>query len=244
AILPGGDAEHRAEGAQQAMRRGGGARAQRRQTRGYVGTGIDQPTDRADQRDARIRGARRPRVTAPAGSEPCPLGRLGYREERHLATTRLPARARRPAIDPRRPHGVHERAVEAPVAGQDGPPAARGIQIGNCGTGHAGELSASPCRDLSGFGGRIGSTTAQCRRGLTERLPSSMIYTVGHSTRSLETFLALLAEHQIRLLVDVRRYPASRRYPHFAQEPLAAALEAVGIAYRHDADLGGRRSAR
>ena len=55
-----------------------------------------------------------------------------------------------------------------------------------------------------------------------------MIYTVGHSTRSLETFLALLAEHQIRLLVDVRRYPASRRYPHFAQEPLAAALEAVG----------------
>ena len=71
-----------------------------------------------------------------------------------------------------------------------------------------------------------------------------MIYTVGHSTRSLETFLALLAEHQIRLLVDVRRYPASRRYPHFAQEPLAAALEAVGIAYRHDADLGGRRSAR
>src|SRR2546429_64449 len=60
-----------------------------------------------------------------------------------------------------------------------------------------------------------------------------MIYTVGHSTRSLETFLALLAEHQIRLLVDVRRYPASRRYPHFVQEPLAAALEAVGIAYPH-----------
>src|SRR2546423_872756 len=70
-----------------------------------------------------------------------------------------------------------------------------------------------------------------------------MIYTVGHSTRSLETFLALLAEHQIRLLVDVRRYPASRRYPHFAQEPLAAALGAAGIAYRHDVELGGRRSA-
>ena len=71
-----------------------------------------------------------------------------------------------------------------------------------------------------------------------------MIYTVGHSTRSLETLLALLAEHQIRLLVDVRRYPASRRHPHFAQEPLAAALAAAGIAYRHDVDLGGRRSAR
>src|SRR5437764_9197992 len=70
------------------------------------------------------------------------------------------------------------------------------------------------------------------------------MYTVGHSTRSLETFLALLAEHQIQLLVDVRRYPASRRYPHFAQEPLAAALGAAGIAYRHDVELGGRRSAR
>jgi uncharacterized protein (DUF488 family) len=71
-----------------------------------------------------------------------------------------------------------------------------------------------------------------------------VIYTVGHSTRSLETFLALLAEPSVRLLVDVRRYPASRRYPHFAQEPLAAALAAAGIAYRHDVDLGGRRPAR
>jgi len=70
-----------------------------------------------------------------------------------------------------------------------------------------------------------------------------VIYTVGHSTRSLEIFLALLAEHQIRLLVDVRRYPASRRYPHFAQEPLATSLGAAGIGYRHDPELGGRRSA-
>src|SRR5207253_1907941 len=69
-------------------------------------------------------------------------------------------------------------------------------------------------------------------------------YTVGHSTRSLETFRGLLAQHRVRLLVDVRRYPASRRYPHFAQEPLAAALAAAGIAYRHDVDLGGRRPAR
>jgi uncharacterized protein (DUF488 family) len=71
-----------------------------------------------------------------------------------------------------------------------------------------------------------------------------VIYTVGHSTRSLELFLALLAEYQVRLLVDVRRYPASRRYPHFAQAPLSAALAATGIAYRHDPDLGGRRPAR
>jgi uncharacterized protein (DUF488 family) len=71
-----------------------------------------------------------------------------------------------------------------------------------------------------------------------------VIYTVGHSTRSLETFLALLAEYHVRHLVDVRRYPASRRYPHFAGEPLTAALGGAGIAYRHDADLGGRRPAR
>jgi len=71
-----------------------------------------------------------------------------------------------------------------------------------------------------------------------------VIYTIGHSTRDLETFMALLVAHQVGLVADVRRYPASRRYPHFAQRPLAAALEAAGIAYRHEPDLGGRRSAR
>jgi len=152
AILPGREAEHGAEGAQQAMRRSGGARAQRRQARGRVGAGVDQPAHRSDQRDTGIRGARRPGVAAAAGAEPRPLRCLGHREERHLRTTRLSARARRPAVDPRRPHGVHERAVVAAVAGQDGTPAAFGTQVGNHGaTGHAGELSASPCRDLSGF---------------------------------------------------------------------------------------------
>src|SRR3989454_12093964 len=56
--------------------------------------------------------------------------------------------------------------------------------------------------------------------------------------------MALLVAHQVGLVADVRRYPASRRYPHFAQRPLAAALEATGVAYRHEPDLGGRRSAR
>jgi uncharacterized protein (DUF488 family) len=45
-------------------------------------------------------------------------------------------------------------------------------------------------------------------------------------------------------VVDVRRYPASRRYPHFARDALAAALSAAGITYHHEADLGGRRTAR
>jgi uncharacterized protein (DUF488 family) len=45
----------------------------------------------------------------------------------------------------------------------------------------------------------------------------------------------------VRTLVDVRRYPGSRRHPQFAQEPLAEAARAAGIDYRHALDLGGRR---
>jgi uncharacterized protein (DUF488 family) len=71
-----------------------------------------------------------------------------------------------------------------------------------------------------------------------------MIYTVGHSTRDLDDFLGLLAAHGVRQVVDVRRYPASRRHPHFARDALAAALTGVGIAYHHAPDLGGRRPAR
>src|SRR5213080_4159721 len=71
-----------------------------------------------------------------------------------------------------------------------------------------------------------------------------VIYTVGHSTRSLEALVALLTAYRVGLVVDVRRYPASRRHPHFAEHPLAAALQAAGIGYRHDPDLGGRRRAR
>jgi len=71
-----------------------------------------------------------------------------------------------------------------------------------------------------------------------------VIYTVGHSTRSIEALVALLEAHRVGLVVDVRRYPASRRHPHFAEQPLAAALHAAGIGYRHEPDLGGRRPAR
>jgi uncharacterized protein (DUF488 family) len=68
------------------------------------------------------------------------------------------------------------------------------------------------------------------------------VFTVGHSTRTLAELRALLAEHGIRLLVDVRRFPASRRHPHFSGPSLAEALRAAGVGYRHEPDLGGRRS--
>ena len=67
------------------------------------------------------------------------------------------------------------------------------------------------------------------------------LYTLGHSTRSMEDFLALLREYAIACLVDVRRFPGSRRHPHFAGGALAAALGAAGIEYAHEADLGGYR---
>ena len=70
------------------------------------------------------------------------------------------------------------------------------------------------------------------------------IYTVGHSTRPLEELIALLREAGVELLVDVRRFPGSRRHPQFGAERLASALAAAGIDYRHEPRLGGRRRPR
>jgi uncharacterized protein (DUF488 family) len=68
-----------------------------------------------------------------------------------------------------------------------------------------------------------------------------LIYTIGHSTRELTDFLALLRENGIKRLADIRRYPGSRRYPHFSKEALAKSLAEYGIEYVHFEDLGGRR---
>jgi uncharacterized protein (DUF488 family) len=70
------------------------------------------------------------------------------------------------------------------------------------------------------------------------------IYTIGHSTRSLEEFLALLKAHGISHLADIRTVPRSRRHPHFAGEALSRSLEDAGIVYRHFPGLGGLRKPR
>jgi uncharacterized protein (DUF488 family) len=70
---------------------------------------------------------------------------------------------------------------------------------------------------------------------------TSPIFTIGHSTRTLDAFLELLRRERIEHLVDVRRYPASRRYPHFDSAPLARELIGAGIDYSHAPALGGRR---
>jgi uncharacterized protein (DUF488 family) len=72
----------------------------------------------------------------------------------------------------------------------------------------------------------------------------STLYTIGHSTRSLEEFLELLDSHRIELLADVRRFPVSKRHPHFNREHLVRTLEPLGIGYEHMEALGGRRPTR
>jgi uncharacterized protein (DUF488 family) len=67
------------------------------------------------------------------------------------------------------------------------------------------------------------------------------LYTIGHGTRSTPEFLAMLGEHQIGLLVDVRAFPSSRANPQFNKDALESALAGAGIAYEHWPELGGRR---
>ncbi len=76
----------------------------------------------------------------------------------------------------------------------------------------------------------------------TVELPQARtIWTVGHSTRTLDSFIGLLFHHGITAIADVRRFPGSRRYPWFGSEMMAARLEDEGITYRWLPSLGGRR---
>jgi uncharacterized protein (DUF488 family) len=66
------------------------------------------------------------------------------------------------------------------------------------------------------------------------------VHTIGHGTRPVEELVAMLQAAGVQTLVDVRRYPGSRRNPQFNAASVAAALEAAGIAYVHEEELGGR----
>ena len=75
-----------------------------------------------------------------------------------------------------------------------------------------------------------------------EKMPETKtLYTIGHSNRKLEDFLALLQAHGVKQIVDVRSIPRSARNPQFKRENLAPALAAAGIGYRHFPGLGGFR---
>jgi uncharacterized protein (DUF488 family) len=68
------------------------------------------------------------------------------------------------------------------------------------------------------------------------------LFTIGHGVRPVKELVETLTEFGVETLVDVRRFPGSRRNPQFNQAPLHDALAEAGIAYRHAVELGGRRS--
>ncbi len=70
-----------------------------------------------------------------------------------------------------------------------------------------------------------------------------IIYTIGHSTNSLDDFLAMLRSFGIKALADIRGLPGSRKFPQFDKENLEVSLQENGIRYLHIKDLGGRRKA-
>ena len=75
-------------------------------------------------------------------------------------------------------------------------------------------------------------------------MPSKLLFTIGHSTHSIEEFIALLKAHGVHHLVDVRSIPKSRHVPQFNTDALASSLNAAGFAYTHLKALGGRRHSR
>lgn len=70
------------------------------------------------------------------------------------------------------------------------------------------------------------------------------VWTIGHSTRSIEEFNQILISHEIKTLVDVRTFPGSRRYPHFNKAELSQTLNLINVEYVHADELGGRRKSR
>ena len=67
------------------------------------------------------------------------------------------------------------------------------------------------------------------------------LYTIGHSTRTIEEFVGMLREADVTRIADVRFFPGSRRHPQFGSDPLAQSLALHGIDYQHLRALGGRR---
>jgi uncharacterized protein (DUF488 family) len=67
------------------------------------------------------------------------------------------------------------------------------------------------------------------------------LYTIGHSTRTLDELIEALHAHEIRTLVDIRAFPASKRMPHFNRESLEVSLPAAGIQYVWIKEMGGHR---
>jgi len=70
------------------------------------------------------------------------------------------------------------------------------------------------------------------------------IWTIGHSTRTIDEFISLLKANEIKVLAVVRSWPGSKRYPHFNKDALTESLTAHGIRYEHFPELGGKRKSK
>jgi uncharacterized protein (DUF488 family) len=79
---------------------------------------------------------------------------------------------------------------------------------------------------------------------MKETQEKMIIWTIGHSTRTLDEFVELIKSFQIECVVDIRSFPGSRRYPYFNKESLENSLPENDIKYIHIKELGGRRKAR
>ena len=79
---------------------------------------------------------------------------------------------------------------------------------------------------------------------MTKDASQPLLYTIGHGTRSLDELVEVLTEAGVRVLVDVRTAPGSRRNPQFSSDSLSAACAAAGIRYAWERDLGGFRRPR
>lgn len=84
----------------------------------------------------------------------------------------------------------------------------------------------------------------RAKPGHGDREDTPVVWTIGHSTRPPNEFLALLAEHRIATLADVRSHPGSRKFPQYGQAALRDALIKHGLDYRWLPALGGRRKTR
>jgi uncharacterized protein (DUF488 family) len=76
---------------------------------------------------------------------------------------------------------------------------------------------------------------------LAKASESTVVFTIGHSTRTLEEFVELLGVYDLTLLVDVRTVPHSRHNPQFNKEALPNSLKPYGIRYIHMPEIGGLR---
>src|SRR3954452_2357983 len=188
----------------------------------------------------------------------------GLRVARPARPARAGALLARAGAEGPRPGGQRVRGARAPVRRRSRPPPhaghrrrgppeperalAGGRAAGGRRPRRAQDVHRGPPRDLCRdhrrrphpLQGRSPGAPRRPLRGARRRLVE--LLTVGHSTHPLDAFLALIEGAGVETIADVRRFPGSRRHPHFGAEALAGSLRDAGIGYEHLAELGGRRS--